>query len=133
MDYKQVRKGITNAEFNEDKSNILFFEFVVIAVVVGLITRSWWWGGGLFLGLSTAIFIKPLAIVLVAVLSIGWGAIGYGIGSLFESTGAAVVLVSSASWRGSAFIFQRWNGQRISAPTRAWFRPVSCLEFSTPH
>ncbi len=90
--YKQVRKGITNAEFNEDNSNIMFDEFAIIAVIIGLMTRSWWWGGGSFLGMIIALFLKPLAIVLVILLSLGWSAVGYVIGAMFGSTGAMVVL-----------------------------------------
>lgn len=92
MDYKQVRKGVTNAEFNEDNSNIMFAEFAIIAVIIGLLTRSWWWGGGSFLSMIIALFIKPLAIVLVVVLSLCWAAVGYVIGAMFSSTGAMVVL-----------------------------------------
>ncbi len=92
MDHKQVRKGITNAEFIEDNSNIMFTEFAIIAVIIGLTTRSWWWGGGSFLGMVFAIFIKPLAIVLVVLLSLAWSAVGYIIGAMFDSTGAMVVL-----------------------------------------
>ena len=92
MEHQNVRKGITNANFNEENSNVLFGEIAIISILVGVGTQSWWWGGGVFLGLIISLFIKPLAIVLMLLLSICWGVVGYGIGGLFDSNGAMVVL-----------------------------------------
>jgi hypothetical protein len=92
MSHQDVRKGMTNANFNEENSNILFGEIAIIAIGIGLITQSWWWGGGIFIGFIIALFIKPIAIFLMIVLSIGWGVVGYAIGAAFDSTGAMIVL-----------------------------------------
>jgi hypothetical protein len=70
----------------------MFTEFAIIAVIIGLVTRSWWWGGGSFVMMSVALFIKPLAIILVVLLSLGWSAVGYVIGAMFSSTQAMIVL-----------------------------------------
>ena len=76
MSSNDVRKGMTNAQFNEKQSGILMTEIFIIAVVCGLYFTSWWVFGG----------------VLLVLLSVGWGAVGYGIGSMFGSTGASIVL-----------------------------------------
>lgn len=92
MGHKDVRKGMTQSNFNEKNSNILFGEIFIIAIVVGIAMQSWWWFGGIFLGLITMLFIKPLAIVLMILLSACWGLIGYTIGAFFNSTGAMIIL-----------------------------------------
>ncbi|MBW1650642.1 MAG: hypothetical protein JRJ44_08230 [Deltaproteobacteria bacterium] len=92
MEYQNVRKGITNAKFNEENSKILFGEIAIISILVGVGAQSWWWGGGIFLGLIVTLSIKPLAFVLMLLFSISWGVVGYGIGNLFGSIGAMVVL-----------------------------------------
>ncbi|GGQ06319.1 hypothetical protein [Shewanella litoralis] len=92
MEFNNVRKGISNAKFNEENSKILFGEVALISLFIGLGTQSWWWGGGVFISFLVALQIKPIAIFLMVVLSLAWGGIGYGIGTLFESTGAMVVL-----------------------------------------
>jgi hypothetical protein len=38
------------------------------------------------------LLIKPLAILLCILLSIGWAIIGYTIGMFFDSSGASIVL-----------------------------------------
>jgi len=40
MSHQDVRKGMTNANFNEENSNILFGEIAIIAIGAGLITQS---------------------------------------------------------------------------------------------
>lgn len=92
MIHKNIRKGITTAKLNEDNSNILFGEIALISIFIGLGSKSWWWGGGIFLALIIALNIRPVAIILMLILSVCWGMIGYGIGTLFDTTGAMVVL-----------------------------------------
>ena len=46
-----VRRGMTNAKFNEQMSDFLGIEISSIAVAIGFLTKSWWWGGGTFLAL----------------------------------------------------------------------------------
>ncbi|NOH51050.1 hypothetical protein F0262_23810 [Vibrio rotiferianus] len=92
MEASQVRKGIRNAKLNQDNSNILFGEIVLISIGIGLANQSWWWGGGALIGFLVTLNIKPIALLLMFALSLVWGVIGCGIGSLFESTGAMVVL-----------------------------------------
>ena len=92
MSSNDVRKGMTNAQFNEKQSGILMTEIFIIAVVCGLYFTSWWVFGGVLLGLIIGLFIPQVAIPFIILLSVGWGAVGYGIGSMFGSTGASIVL-----------------------------------------
>jgi hypothetical protein len=92
MDYQDIRKGITNARYNEKSSKILYAEITFIAIIMGMEKQSWWWFGGIFFGLSIALSIRTLAVIIILLLSAGWGTFGYSIGSLFESSGANFVL-----------------------------------------
>jgi len=111
MNSSSIRKGITTARLNHKNSNMMFFELAAFALGVGLYTMSWWWGGGCFLGLLVALFIKPIAILLMIVLSAFWGFVGYGVGSLFDSTGAMVVLaiIFSLCGIGVHFSALKWT------------------------
>ncbi len=51
MSSEHVRKGVTNAKFNEEQSNILFIEIGILSILIGLMSTSWWAFGGSFLGL----------------------------------------------------------------------------------
>jgi 4-hydroxybenzoate polyprenyltransferase len=92
LNHQSVRKGVTNARFNESSSTILFVEITFVAIFIGMASKSWWAFGAALISLFIAINYKPLALVLAVLLSIAWGAIGAAIGTAFESTGAAVVL-----------------------------------------
>ena len=47
----EVRKGVSNAHFNEEQSSIFIIEVFVISIVAGLYYSSWWVFGGVLLGL----------------------------------------------------------------------------------
>ena len=88
----RVRRGVTQAAFNERYFGMLVFEIVVIAAVVGWIYRSWWLFAGTLLGMGMVLHVKPLAIVLAVLLSAGWAAIGYALGTVLGSQNAAMVM-----------------------------------------
>ena len=88
----EVRKGVSNAHFNEEQSSIFIIEVFVISIVAGLYYSSWWVFGGVLLGLIIAVFIKILSVPLTLAFSACWGYIGYMIGSYFESRSASIVL-----------------------------------------
>jgi hypothetical protein len=87
-----VRKGVTNARFNDRNSTILFGEILCIAIVAGMLCRSWWTFGGVFIGLCIILYIPVLSGILLVILSLFWGFFGYALGALFQSTAAMVVL-----------------------------------------
>ncbi len=91
MNHNDVRKGATNAKFNEDNSGILFIEIVIISAAIGFVLTSWiYFGLSLFVLLFCLLF-KPLAMIVSLALSICWGIIGYLIGTMF-SHDASIVL-----------------------------------------
>ena len=87
-----TRRGMTNADFNKEQSGFLFGEIFFLAFFVGLYFHSWIMFGVVFLGLIVVLFIKPLANALIVVFSIGWGALGWAIGTIFDSIGASITL-----------------------------------------
>jgi len=94
MSTGNIRKGITQAKFNEDAVNIIFVEIIILSIAAGVYYQSWYLGGSLFVGLLMGFkIIKSLAIALACAFSVGWA---YGtilIVQLFtDSTAASVVL-----------------------------------------
>lgn|GEM_PF-897628 len=83
-----VRRGMTNAKFNEEMSNVLGYEVSFIAISIGLLTKSWWWGGGTFLALMILTWIPSTGKILCVILGIAWGVIGYYAGNYFFSADA---------------------------------------------
>lgn len=81
MGYKDVRRGKTQAEFNESASQFLFGEITILAIIVGLVTSSLAVGGIVFLLLIAITWFRKGAILLTILLSIAWGVIGFIIGS----------------------------------------------------
>jgi|SRR5690606_7718636 len=87
-----VRKGLTNAKFNEKNSSFLFSEILIISIISGLYWDSWLIFGSLLFSLIIFLTIKPLAIILCIFLSLSWAIIGFFIGSFFNSTSASIVM-----------------------------------------
>ena len=73
----EVRKGVSNAHFNEEQSSIFIVEVFVISIVAGLYYSSWWVFGGVLLGLIIAVFIKILSVPLMLAFSIVLAIIGF--------------------------------------------------------
>lgn len=93
MNHKDIRKGVTQAEFNEDSSTILLGEIVIISILAGAFTHSWWGFGICLFGLLACMFFKKTAFYLAIILSLCWAGVGVYIGlDWFKNTGAAVVL-----------------------------------------
>ncbi len=94
MSHKDTRKGFTQANFNESNSSILYFEILIIAILSGLAFQSWWVFGGVILGLPIMLGFRVLALVLCVLLSLVWGAIGFGIGAVIGggSMSASIVI-----------------------------------------
>lgn len=85
-----VRRGMTNAKFNEKVSDILSFEITIVAFGIGFLTKSWWWGGGTFLALMILTIIPTIGTILCYIFGTAWGVIGYFLGGL--------IFGSEASW-----------------------------------
>lgn len=84
-----VRKGITNAHFNEENSGTLYGEILIIAIAIGIYMKSWWWFGGSLVGLIILVCLPYIGALLCFVLSLAWGVIGYAIGDGIIGSNAA--------------------------------------------
>lgn len=92
-----VRRGVTNAKFNDDFSGILGGEVAAIALAIGIAMKSWWWGGGTFLVLFILSFIPTIATIMCYIFGIAWGVIGYLLGGwLFGNDAAWVIGIFAA-------------------------------------
>lgn len=93
MNDKDVRKGMTQAKFNEEAGTLLYVQVVIISIGAGLLTGSWFVFLFALIGLIAALLNKKTAVLCVIAFSIGWGVIGWNIGSFFfGSAGASIVL-----------------------------------------
>lgn len=97
-DFRKATAQIGRGAFNARQASFLFTELVVIALCAGGATKSWYWGGGTFLALTASLAIKPLRILLILILSAGWGALGYLVGlGVGKEAAAGVVCGGIAS------------------------------------
>lgn len=89
--HKSVRKGITQAKFNSENTQLLSVELVVISIMAGYISSSW----SVFL--LTFIFLiailqTTLGYILVFLLSLGWGVLVGGFIYIGGAIEAGIVL-----------------------------------------
>ena len=79
-----VRKGVTNAVFNEEAFGKLAIQMFALSVFLGIYTESWFIFAFVLIGLiAVFVLFRSLAFIIVVGFSLGWGYIGYLIGSLF--------------------------------------------------
>ena len=79
-----TRKGVTQAKFNEDAANFIFFEITLISGVVGYFLSNWYIFGGMLVGLICLMVIPLINIILAIVLSVVWSIIGAGLACFFQ-------------------------------------------------
>jgi hypothetical protein len=87
-----VRKGITQAKFNEENKNVIAGEVFLLSLLLGHFSGSWLVFVGSFLALVIAFQIKKLAVLLCVGFSIVWGVIGFYIGGYLGGTEAKIAL-----------------------------------------
>ncbi|MEC0220361.1 hypothetical protein [Paenibacillus odorifer] len=88
----EIRKGVNQAKQSEQGANWFFAEIFIIAVVSGFYFSSWWVFGGILLASILLAVNKKARFVLLILLTVGCGAVGWIVGSWFNSTGASIVL-----------------------------------------
>ena len=79
----------------------LILEICFISVVLGTCTSSWLVFGASLAGLVIILNVVKLRVILCVVLSIIWGAAGFGIGYIISSIGAEItlgILLLAISW-----------------------------------
>ncbi len=104
MSSDDVRIGMTNAVFNEEGADLLFYQIFILAIVAGVATGSWWTFGKVLLICFCLLFGEISRYFLVVFLALLCGYVGYLIGELvFEDSGAMIILailgfLSSLGW-----------------------------------
>ncbi|PYE49799.1 hypothetical protein HUB98_09315 [Paenibacillus barcinonensis] len=88
----EIRKGVNEAKESDNGVTWLFTEIFIISVVLGIYYTSWWVFGGAIVVTMIALMIKPLRILILVLLSLACGYVGWIIGHWFDSTAASVVL-----------------------------------------
>ena len=97
-----VRKGVTDAKFNEEAASVVVGEILLLSVFAGLASSSWWCFGGAFIVLVIIIAVPQLAWIM----SVFWSGLGYWLGKVvIEDIGAAVIL--SAIFGGGSYVLHR--------------------------
>jgi hypothetical protein len=90
MSSGNVRKGVTQARFNENVVNFLFGEILIISALFGFGFGSWYVFGGVLFGLMIVFMIPKLNVLVSILFSIGWALIV----SLFACAANEVELTS---------------------------------------
>jgi hypothetical protein len=75
MSSGDVRKGNTQAGFNEKVSNIFAGEIIIISALFGYGFSSWYVFGGVLFGLIGAFMIPKLSMFVSVLFSFGWAVI----------------------------------------------------------
>ncbi len=89
----EVRRGVTQANFNQQYGGILLFEIFVVAIFAGSYFSSWVVGGGIFLGGFVLVAVDHrFAMALGVALGLSWGITGWFIGTMFDDKAASFVL-----------------------------------------
>jgi hypothetical protein len=84
MSVGSVRKGITQAKFNEDASSIIHGEILILSVIFGVIFSSWYVFGAMLLGMIICLFIPIINILMGVCFSVLWALISAVIASYFQ-------------------------------------------------
>ena len=102
-----VRKGIVNAAINEEAFGKLAIQIFIVAVGLGFYTGSWLVFLFVLVGLVLVCgMFRRLALIIVVVFSLGWGYIGYLIGSFFGGEASIVLGILGLMIRGGV----NWQG-----------------------
>ena len=84
MSSGNVRKGMTQAKFNEENVDIVYGEIVILSIIVGLYFQSWYVGGGVLFGLIIGLVLPYVSVILALIFSIFWSLLAAGIASFFS-------------------------------------------------
>lgn len=87
---QNVRKGVTNAKFNDSASSLFFAEIFILSVIIGAINQSWGVFGVTFIVIFVMSMIRQLMIILMVILTITWSILGLSLGMMLGGWVAAV-------------------------------------------
>ena len=92
MSIQDTRAGNSQSRQNENAFSLVMFEFILIAITVGVFTSSWVWGGLTFLLFLAVLCMENAGKAIAPLAAIAWGYLGYLIGGYFGGTSAAFVV-----------------------------------------
>ena len=92
MSSNEVRRGVTQASFNESAAWMVQLEVLAVGALGGLAAQSWWVFGGIFFGAAMCFAFRPLAFLLIALFTAAWTCFGWGVGEAIGKSGAPTVL-----------------------------------------
>jgi len=79
-----VRKGVSQAKFNEDAANVIYGEVLIFSAVMGLSFSNWYVFGAMIIGMIICIHIPIVNIIMSLFLSFLWAVIGAVITRAFQ-------------------------------------------------
>ena len=85
MSIGNVRKGVTQASFNEETSFVFFAKILLLSSALGYSFGNWYVFGGLLIGFGITFMIAILNIILALIFSLSCGIIGSIIGKPFHN------------------------------------------------
>ena len=80
----QVRKGITQAKFNDAAQKYIVSEISLLTIIGGIYYESWYAVAGIFFGLTVCFIIPVVNLVLALVFSVCWSLIFAAVVSLIS-------------------------------------------------
>ena len=107
---ESVRRGVTNARFNEKMSGVLVGEVLIVSIALGIVYSSWWWFGGTLLAFIILASSPLTSTLLCYAFGIVWGVIGYYIGMLLfgDSAGWVIGVIAGICGIGANFASKQY-------------------------
>ena len=84
MGVGSVRKGFTQATFNDGAVNVIIGEIFILSCAAGFYYGSWYVFGGMLIGLMVCMYIPVINIIMGVVLSCLWAITGATVVGTFE-------------------------------------------------
>lgn len=72
MDYEQVRKGVSQAEFNSSVAGWVYLEIILASILIGGVMKSWIIFGVLLIGMITMMAFRKSALLLCILFTLYW-------------------------------------------------------------
>jgi len=91
MKSADVRRGVTQATFNQKIAGFLYLQVLAVPAGIGYMLNSWIVFGVLLLQLAVGVSRPKLALFIVTVFSIGWSAIAFYVVGMFAGLEGQIV------------------------------------------
>ncbi|HEB87904.1 MAG TPA: hypothetical protein ENI68_12945 [Gammaproteobacteria bacterium] len=87
-----VRRGVTQATFNEKFGGFLSLQIFALAGGIGYFFKSWIAFGLLLFLLIVALQMPKAAVVMIVVFSVGWAVIAFFVAGMFTGLDGQIVV-----------------------------------------